>query len=293
MNEKVSIVMTSYNYADYIKEAIESVLAQTYTNWELVIVDDGSTDNSIEVINSYIQKDSRIKLFQHENGQNKGLSYSLKLGIEKAESEWIAFLESDDKFTPNSIEEKINTIKNNPNIDLLFTDLELFQDNEMISSFNKYFDYINTDFFNRSISQFINNFPILITRMNLIPTFSVVILKKSIIENCDFFPPCKASVDYYLWAQLSKHNIYYLNKKLTCWRLHSNSYINRDKHNWFTRCYFYLKIYYFTIADKNLFIRALLMLNYIRTRIIYVKLNKNLIKINIANHSFIFEKKLK
>lgn len=285
--------MTSYNYADYIKEAIESVLAQTYTNWELVIVDDGSTDNSVDVIKSYIEKDDRIKLFQHENNQNKGLASSIKLGIEKSESEWIAFLESDDKFTQNSIEEKMNAIQENPNIDLLFTDLELFQDTKIIPSFNKYFDYINSYFFDRSISQFIYNFPVLITKMNFIPTFSVVILKKSIIENCDFSPTCKASVDYYLWAQLSKYNIYYLNKKLTDWRIHSNSYINTDRHNWFVRCYFYLKIYYFTIADKNLLLKILLMLNYIRTRIVYVKFDKTSIKINIANHKYIFEKKLK
>lgn len=291
--KKISIVMTSYNYADYIKEAIESVLAQTYSNWELVIVDDGSTDNSVEVIKSYMQKDDRIKLFQHENCQNKGLASSVKLGVEKAESEWIAFLESDDKFSPNSIEEKIKAIEKNTKIDFIFSNLEMIQDEEKISQYKNYFDEINKNFFDMNSSHLISNFHNLIPNVNLIPTFSVVMLKKSIIENCDFFPPCKASVDFYLWAQLSKYNIYYLNKKLTYWRLHSNSYINRDRHNWFTRFYFYSKIYYFTIADKNLFIRILLMLNYIRTRLVYVKFDKNLIKINIANHRFIFKKNLK
>lgn len=290
---KISIVMTSYNYADYIKEAIESVLAQTYSNWELVIVDDGSTDDSVEVIKSYKRKDGRIKLYQHENGKNKGLASSVKLGVEKAESEWIAFLESDDKYTPNSLEEKIKAIEENTKIDLIFSNLEMIQDEEKISQYKNYFDEINKNFFDMNSSHLISNFHNLIPNVNLIPTFSVVMLKKSIIENCDFFPPCKASVDFYLWAQLSKYNIYYLNKKLTYWRLHSNSYINRDRHNWFTRCYFYSKIYYFTIADKNLFIKILLMLNYIRTRLVYVKFDKNLIKINIANHRFILKKKLK
>lgn len=289
---KISIVMTSYNYADYIKEAIESVLAQTYSNWELVIVDDGSTDDSVEVIKSYMRKDGRIKLYQHENGKNKGLASSVKLGVEKAESVWIAFLESDDKYTPNSLEEKIKAIEENTKIDLIFSNLEMIQDEEKISQYKNYFDEINKNFFDMNSSHLISNFHNLIPNVNLIPTFSVVMLKKGIIENCDFFPPCKASVDFYLWAQLSKYNIYYLNKKLTYWRLHSNSYINRDRHNWFTRCYFYSKIYYFTIADKNLFIRILLMLNYIRTRLVYVKFDKNLIKINIANHRFIFKKKL-
>lgn len=94
----ISIITASYNYENYIKETIESVLNQTYTNWELIIVDDGSKDNSVEVIKSYCEKDSRIKLFQHEGGVNKGLAETIKLGISKAQGEWIAFLESDDKF---------------------------------------------------------------------------------------------------------------------------------------------------------------------------------------------------
>ena len=93
---KISVVTASYNYQDYIKEAVQSVLDQTYKDWELIIVDDCSTDNSVEVIKSF--KDERIKLFINE--KNLGLKETVKRGIENATGEWVVFLESDDILTP-------------------------------------------------------------------------------------------------------------------------------------------------------------------------------------------------
>jgi len=69
---KFSIIMASYNYAGYISQGIESVINQTYQNFELIIVDDGSVDNSVEIIKSYCEKDNRIKLYCHN--KNRGLS---------------------------------------------------------------------------------------------------------------------------------------------------------------------------------------------------------------------------
>ena len=110
---KVSIITASYNYENYIKETIESVLNQTFQDWELIIVDDGSKDNSVSVIKEYCNRDSRIKIFQHENAVNKGLAETIKLGLEKSNCEWVAFLESDDVWLPNSLEEKMYIVNNN------------------------------------------------------------------------------------------------------------------------------------------------------------------------------------
>lgn len=104
MDEKISILMPSYNYASYIREAIESVIKQTYTNWELIIIDDASTDSSLGIIKEYLRKDPRIKLVINE--KNLGLAKTLKKGISFAESSWIAFLECDDIFQPTSLEKK-------------------------------------------------------------------------------------------------------------------------------------------------------------------------------------------
>ena len=123
---KISIVTASYNYENYIKESIQSVLNQTYEDWELIIVDDCSTDNSVNVIKSF--QDDRIKLFI--NKQNLGLAKTLELGIKRATGDWIIFLESDDLITPDYIAKKIQVILNNKNINLVFNDCDFFGDME-------------------------------------------------------------------------------------------------------------------------------------------------------------------
>lgn len=91
----VSVLVANCNYGRYIGEAIESVLAQTYTNWELVICDDGSTDNSCEVVKRYQEKDPRIKLIRKENG---GQASALNVAYASSRGEIVALLDSDDKW---------------------------------------------------------------------------------------------------------------------------------------------------------------------------------------------------
>lgn len=284
---KISIIMTSYNYAEYLDEAIDSIINQTYKDWELIIIDDASCDNSIDIIKKYLS-DNRIKLII--NDKNLGLAKSLRKGIEYATGEWIAFLESDDKFFPTSIEEKVKAIETGA--ELVFTGVEMFQDQNRIALFQKYFDDVNKLFINLDHSMFIENFANIIPKINIIPTFSCVMTKKELLLKCNFKPLCKASLDYYLWAQLADHKIYFLDKKLTFWRIHSDSYINKDSQNWFIRYFFNVSLYYHTIKKKNPIIKALLLLNYMRARLIYLKINKNIIKINIGNNKFIYEIKL-
>lgn len=279
--------MASYNYADIINEAIESVINQTYTDWELIIVDDGSKDDSVEVIKKYLT-DTRIKLFVNE--ENLGLSKTVQKGVELASSEWITFLESDDKFFPNALEEKVKAISTGA--DVIFTGLELFGEEKSIQFFQQYFDEIGKKYIDYSTSGFVENFTKILPMINPIPTFSVVMLKKELLRKCKFTPFCKSSLDYYLWAQLSSFcKFYYISKKLTYWRLHKDSYINREKYNWFQKYLFIVIIYAQTIKNKNFLLRCLLIINYMRARLIYLKLDKSSIKLNLANNSFIFEKK--
>ena len=182
-NGLVSIITTSYNYQDYIKETIESVLAQTYQNWELIIVDDGSTDESVNVIKSYCEKDSRIKLFQHEGGINKGLAETVKLGLEKANSDWVAFLESDDSITPNYLEEKINVIQENPDVEFIFNGINCFGDEERISSMSDYFNEQNKAIKNHKNP---DNYLRVFERFNVVPTFSCVMMRKELLITYQF-----------------------------------------------------------------------------------------------------------
>lgn len=221
---KVSVVCASYNYENYIKETIESVINQTYSSWEMIIVDDGSKDNSVEVIKSYSKKDDRIKLFTHENNQNKGLIETLKKGIKEASGNWIVFLESDDKIEKNYLEEKIEIIKKYPDIGLIFNDVNMFGDENKIKIYENHRKKIN-ELFNKI--SFPYDFKKDIVKRNYIWTFSVVMLKKELLEALDFNSFIPQFLDHYLWAQLStKTKFYYIDKKLTNWRIHSDSYVN-------------------------------------------------------------------
>lgn len=110
MNGLVSIVMPSYNTGKYIKESIESVLAQTYDNWELIIVDDCSTDNSDEIIKLFLY-DSRIRYFKNE--VNSGAAVSRNKALREAKGKWIAFLDSDDLWHPKKLEKQIAFMEEN------------------------------------------------------------------------------------------------------------------------------------------------------------------------------------
>ena len=106
-NPLVSIVTPCYNADKFISEAIESVLAQTYQNWEMLICDDCSTDKSVEIIKSYAEKDSRIKLFITEH--NTGTPAEPRnIGIDNAKGYCVAFLDADDQWLPKKLETEIS-----------------------------------------------------------------------------------------------------------------------------------------------------------------------------------------
>lgn len=105
----VSIIMPSWNTAGFIAESIQSVMDQTYKNWELLIVDDCSTDNTDEVVAAFT--DDRIKYFKNE--KNSGAALTRNKAMREAQGEWIAFLDSDDLWMPNKLENQINFMKNN------------------------------------------------------------------------------------------------------------------------------------------------------------------------------------
>lgn len=113
-NKKVSVGIISYNHLTYLPTAIESVLNQTYQNIEIVIVDDGSKDGSLEFAENYARKFPNIKVFTHENHSNKGISATCNLAIEKSTGEYISILGSDDAFYSYTIEEQLKFLEENP-----------------------------------------------------------------------------------------------------------------------------------------------------------------------------------
>ncbi|MGV3461102.1 MAG: glycosyltransferase family 2 protein [Flavobacterium sp.] len=108
MNPEVSIVVPVYNVEHYLDKCIESMLAQTYTNFEVVLVNDGATDNSGKICDAWAQKDSRIKVVHKQNG---GVASARNAGIEKSKGEYLYFVDPDDYIVPNLLQENIESCK--------------------------------------------------------------------------------------------------------------------------------------------------------------------------------------
>lgn len=117
----VSIITPNYNCGRFIAETIESILVQTYTNWELFIIDDCSKDDSVIIAKSYAIKDDRIKVICNE--KNSGAAVSRNRALELAQGEFIAFLDSDDLWMPDKLEKQIAFMRKN-NCDFSFTEYE-------------------------------------------------------------------------------------------------------------------------------------------------------------------------
>lgn len=113
---EVSIILCTYNRAKYLSQCIDSVIDQTFKNWELLVVDDGSNDQTFEIVNPYLQKIQNIRYLKHKN---RKLAYSKNVGIQASFSSYITFLDSDDTYAPNHIESRFNYLKSHPEIDLI------------------------------------------------------------------------------------------------------------------------------------------------------------------------------
>ena len=108
MRDLVSVIVPVYNAAEYIGETIESVLAQTYCEWELLLVDDGSKDASCEIMEGYAKKDERIQVIHKEN---EGAAKARNTGVRMAKGRYIAYLDADDLWTPDKIEKEVGFAK--------------------------------------------------------------------------------------------------------------------------------------------------------------------------------------
>lgn len=149
MEALVSIITPTYNSAKYIEETVASVQAQTHTYWEMIIVDDCSTDNTLEIVRKLQKSDSRIKLFPLE--QNSGPAIARNTGIEEAKGDYMTFLDADDIWFSDFIENSIMTIREK-NIHFVFSsyrrsneDLEFVYSDFIVPQKVNYTDILKTN----------------------------------------------------------------------------------------------------------------------------------------------------
>ncbi len=108
MPPRISVVMIFFNSERYITEAIDSVLAQTFTDFELLLVDDGSTDTSSAIARDYVDRyPTRVRYLEHEGHANRGMSAARNLGLRNAVGEFVALIDSDDVWRPNKLAEQL------------------------------------------------------------------------------------------------------------------------------------------------------------------------------------------
>src|SRR5689334_8794235 len=111
----VSVVLIFLNEERFLSEAIDSVLVQTYSNWELLLVDDGSVDGSSRIAKQYAEQNTeRVRYVEHPGHENRGMSASRNLGIQNASGEFIAFLDADDVWLPNKLRRQLAILSEHP-----------------------------------------------------------------------------------------------------------------------------------------------------------------------------------
>lgn len=141
----VSVILPVYNQEKYVAETIESILAQAFVDFELLILDDGSTDNSAEIIRKYSVIDHRIKAYFELNA---GKSESTNKLVERAKGKWCAFLDADDVMMPNRLERQMNFLNENPEVHAVSSDCYYINENGRVFGTQKYPLLSNIEAFN-------------------------------------------------------------------------------------------------------------------------------------------------
>ena len=235
----ISIIIPSFNYVNYLGQAVESVINQTYPHWELIIVEDGSSDGSFELAKIFEKKDRRIKVICHSKRANKGLAKSLRLGLSCVRSDWVVFLEADDWLEPNYLSEKLSwCYESNCGCILNYIKLEAEEGCDISwqqSYVPRVLSYIEEASHNRETEQKLS---VDILKENQIPTFSCVMIKKLLLQKASWDTPVEQWLDWFLWVQLFQTTrVKVFPDKLTHWRIHKGSFNHQKSIRTYLRDY--------------------------------------------------------
>ena len=230
----VSVIIPNYNHALYLQQRIESVLSQTFTDFELIILDDASTDNSREIIEKFSREDSRISFCPStKNSGSPFIQWNKGVRLAKANLVWIA--ESDDVASPEFLQTMVDAHQSNPRIALAFCQSNRMSDKgEITGSWKTFTDDFNGDLFRNDFVMkgidFIKDFFI---HKNVIPNASAVLFKKKVYDEVHGANErLKTNSDWLTWLKmLLKYDIAFISRPLNNFRYHSQSVIARLDNN--------------------------------------------------------------
>ncbi|RZJ52710.1 MAG: glycosyltransferase [Flavobacterium sp.] len=244
----ISIIMPAFNAEIFITESIESIINQTYKNWELIIVDDGSTDKTAEIIKTFRNLDDRIKYIYQENGKQ---GKARNLGIKDSKGHYIAFLDADDIWTDDKLAIELDEINKQKNVDLIFSQGFNLSENE-ISECNLLVKEIwDTDDFEKFLDH------------NQIPILSVLVKKEALtaVKNFTEKSEIQNAEDYHLWLKLllSGSKFKSIPNRLFYYRIHSNQSTFQNTNLDIPIFNVLIDIYYFTnnLNEKKALINKL------------------------------------
>jgi glycosyltransferase involved in cell wall biosynthesis len=223
---KVSIIVPVYNVDKFLHKCVDSILAQTLTDFELLLVDDGSKDNSGLICDKYATKDSRVRVFHKENG---GVSSARNLGLENAQGDWIIFIDSDDWIEPNMLKD-IYEKAILEHADLVYCDLRMI--------FNNHTEILHIAEYNTNKTKMLNNFI-----KSTFGTAAGMLAKKNLYESNEIRYPIgvKFCEDFYVAIRLMLYSekicyipttYYYYNRQNEASASHSFSYRDSDGVQW-------------------------------------------------------------
>lgn len=234
MIPKVSIIVPCYNQAQYLDEALQSVLEQTYQNWECIIINDGSPDNTEEVVKKWLEKDSRFKYVLKENG---GLSSARNAGLDMATGDYIQFLDSDDVLAENKLQLSLEQLILNQT-----SGVEV-----VITNFRKFTTSINSStnpYCNLNPAQF--NFESLLYQWG--ETFTIPIhcglFKGNLFQQFRFPEHLRAKEDWVMWVSIFQFNCkaVFIDEPLVFYRMNPSSMtMTKDMLPDFIKAFEYLK----------------------------------------------------
>jgi len=204
MTPLVSVIIPCYNQAQFLPDAIESLIVQSYKNWECIIVNDGSTDNTADVAEELALTDNRIKVI---NQKNKGLSGARNTGLNEAKGTMLQFLDADDTLEKDKLLTHANFLKNNPRISIVFSDARYFTtDKPMLRDYGY---YATIDSQNWIIDRWISAEEILVKLLsfNLFPV-NCPLVQRSVFDQVGAWNEnLQAHEDWEFWIRCAAKNI--------------------------------------------------------------------------------------
>jgi len=235
MNPTITVIIPLYNAENLISETVESILAQTFQDFEIIIVDDQSTDNSLLIAQGLLEMDQRISLYKNEF--KKGVAGARNTGIKKAKGQWLAFLDADDIYLNNALESRLAVLNQHPEAEFISADIAYLFEDGTISEKGFYetrtspiaATYFSQAYQSNNVLKIVK--PVEIFLNTVLVGTDTVLIKRSIFDQVGVFEESlERCEDDHLWIRIARvADLYFVPCIVALYRQHAGSITKRDE----------------------------------------------------------------